>query len=171
MGVCSVPHSLAYFQLPTILLNKVGSDSFAEVEEEPFFGCRPICEKWKDPRLAERYGRFIFEAIDETLETILGKTGKEIAYACMRHGYDLNVENCYRNIRGFTRALGEIFGDDVAIVIEKMVANKLRTSLNLKDMNEDASLAELFERLRKTRRPAEKTERSRLALKVGRSRR
>jgi len=86
--------------------------------------------------------------MDETLETILGTTIKEVIYEYIRLEHNLDVETCCKSPKEFMEALSEIVGCNAAMIIENVVIRKLRSRFGVKGLNEDSHLSDLIERLK-----------------------
>ncbi len=95
-----------------------------------------------------QYRSVISTAIDETLESILGTTIKEVIYEYVRHQHDLDAETCDKDPDEFMKALREMIGENATMIIENIVIKKICSSLSLKEPTETPHLSDWIKRLK-----------------------
>ena len=83
----------------------------------------------------QKFKRALLEAIDESLDRILGKTGIKAIYFHLEQNHHLKREDIPDNLKVFLFHLERIFGNG-ALVIQQAIMENLysRLSLNVKDL-------------------------------------
>lgn len=126
-------------------------DTFSEhfnFGEEVILLDADLASEPSDSELFNQYRSVISAAIDETLETILGTTIKEVIYDYVRHQHNLDAETCHKDPDEFMKALREMIGENATMIIENIVIKKICSSLSLKEPTETSHLSDLIERLK-----------------------
>lgn len=90
----------------------------------------------------------LIEVIDETLQAVIGESGKEVVYYYLQNSYAIKKENIPENLEAFTEFLNNFFGSG-AKVIEKTIMKNLCLKLGIKiKQTEDIKLTQFIKSIR-----------------------